>query len=129
MFRFRTPEGCVSAFVVFVFAQISLSFQDSMFVEQILISGATVGKSENRKGNCFKVEKVLFFPLFFSSCVVLIVVTLQGKEKLVFMANDNWDQATWIIQLEKFANQQPSRPADDELQDKSKKKRFSFGKK
>ncbi len=63
LFRFKTPT-------------------DELFVEQILVSGAAVGKSENRKGNCFKVEK--------------------GGEKLVFMAQDNWDQATWIIQLEKW---------------------------
>ncbi len=88
LFRFRSP-------------------QDSLFVEQIVISGATVAKSENRKGNCFKIEK--------------------GKEKIVFMANDNWDQATWIIQLEKFSDQQPV--AEQKGEEKEKKKRFSFGKK
>jgi hypothetical protein len=97
--------------------------KDELFVEQIIISGAKVGKSANRKGNCFKVEK--------------------GGEKLVFLAGDSWDQATWIIQLEKWtgnatgatppADPPPKAAADpsgseSDSEKKKPKRRFSFKK-
>ncbi len=97
--------------------------KDELFVEQIIISGARVGKSANRKGNCFKVEK--------------------GGEKLVFLAEDSWDQATWIIQLEKWTGASapaaaggaaPAKAADpsgseSDTEKKQPKRRFSFAKK
>jgi hypothetical protein len=96
--------------------------KDELFVEQIIISGARVGKSANRKGHCFKVEK--------------------GGEKLVFLAEDSWDQATWIIQLEKWTGATsvaatPSVPlksadpsgSESDSEKKQSKRRFSFTKK
>ena len=64
LFRYRSPE-------------------DEIFVEQILVTESVVGKSENRRGNCFKIE--------------------HGKEKLVFQTDDNWDQVNWIIALERYS--------------------------
>lgn len=49
LFRYRTPT-------------------DELYVEQIIISGAVVAASANRRGNCFKIEK--------------------GGEKIVFQAED-----------------------------------------
>jgi hypothetical protein len=55
---------------------------DFDYIEQIVLNGALVSKSENRRGNCFKVEK-------------------EG-EKIVFQCDDAWDVATWIIQIERW---------------------------
>lgn len=84
MFRYRSPES-------------------ELFIEQIIISGAYVSKSNNKKKHCFKIEK--------------------GGEKIVFQCKDNWDQASWILQLEKWTDNDGKKPEKEK-----KSRKFSLSK-
>lgn len=90
LFRFREPT-------------------DELFVEQIIVTGASVNQSANRKGLCFKVEK--------------------SGEKVVFQAADEWDLTGWILALEKWSLPKGIQGKGDVTPvDEKAKRRWSFKK-